>query len=779
MTRSNKNAGEGRNALIASAVAAAVASWTASAAAQDQAAGASQNARVLGPVRVGGEAVDGYKVDSPSSPKQTAPLLDTPQTISVISQPVIREQGARNLTDVLRNTPGISFNAGENGFSSSTNNFSLRGLDTSGSIFIDDARDSGSYSRDIFNIERVEVVKGAAADNGRGSAAGYINLVTKTPSLENFIAGEVQVGFDEYGSKARKRATADANYVVGDTTAVRLNLLLEDSGVAGRKLARKESWGVAPSLSYGLGTDFRFTAAYEHVENDDRPDWGVPGPVLDGAIIGTHAFNPATAGAKRNRFYGLRSDFDDTQVDSVLARFEYDVADGVTVSNQTRWARIDREARFTVPTGVDEALQATTQTQAYDRLNKSLSNLTNLSAVVDTGPIRHTVSAGFEYTKEQSDARRFGTVNTVPTDVFNPDPARAWADSGLPPAASETAHIDVETIAFYLYDTAEFSEQFEITGGIRAEGYQVDLDSLDLAGQPTGIGHFEDSQFALNGKIGVVYKPAPNGSVYVSFGTSTLPPGSYLSNPDISRTGDNVFPGFVAGAKAVRSYNYEAGLKWAFFDDRLLTTAALFHTEKKRMPILGLDDDEVSLDLDPYLKGYGKQVVQGLEVGVTGQITDAWNVFGGFVIMDSKRKHSDYLDRVLYNGRPGDRGNDPTISVQGDRLAFTPNFTANLWTAYRLPIGLTLGGGVRHVGSSFLGRPDDAVRVIPNGRVGKLESYTVVDAMLAYEVTEAVEVRLNVDNVLNEKYAISTNWPGSRALLGPSRAFLVSLGFQL
>lgn len=771
MNTEGRNTGEGWRALMAAAVTVAVASWATAAAAQGTAN--NQNTRVLGPVRVGGEEVtsDGYKVDTGSSPKQTAPILDTPQTISVISQTVIKEQGARNLTDVLRNTPGISFNAGENGFSSSTNNFSLRGFDTTGSIFIDGTRDSGSYTRDIFNIDRVEVIKGAAADNGRGGPSGYINLVTKTPTLENFINGEVQFGFDEYGSKARKRATADANYAVTDNTAVRLNVMLEDSGVPGRKVSDKESWGVAPSLSYGLGTDFRFIASYEHVEHDELPNWGVPGPT----IKGMYNYNPDTAGVKRNRFYGLASDFDDTETDALLARFEYDLTDNITVSNQTRWARVERDARFTVPTGVTADLEATTQTQAYARLNKSLTNITNLSAKLGEGGIQHTISAGVEVTKEKSNADRIGNVNPVPTDLFNPDPGRAV---GAFPEPSQINRIEVDTLAFYFYDTIEFSEQFEITAGVRAEDYDVEMDSQDILGNPIDIGHFEDSKFSWGGKIGLVYKPVKDGSLYASYSTSILPLGSYLSNPDISRTGENAFPGFVPGAKPIRSHNYEVGVKWSFFDERLLTTAALFRSEKHHAPFMGLDDDEVGT-ASASLKGYGKQIAQGLEVGVTGQITEEWNIFGGFVVMDTKRKHSDYLDHVHYNFNPGDRDNDPTVSLRGDRLAFTPNFTANLWTTYDLPFGVTLGGGVRHVGSAFLGRPDDAVRIIPNGRFGKLPSYTLVDAMVAYDITDAVEVRLNVDNIFNEKYAVSTNWPNTRALLGPSRTFLISLDFAL
>src|SRR5690606_11622315 len=148
---------------------------------------------------------------------------------------------AQNLTDVLRNTPGISFNAGENGFASDTNNFSLRGFDTTGSIFIDGVRDSGNYARDVFNLEQVEVAKGPAADNGRGGLGGYVNLVSKTPQLDDFTRGTASYGTDSHDSDDRLRGSFDLNRRLGAGTAVRVNVLAKDGGVAGRAEAESEA----------------------------------------------------------------------------------------------------------------------------------------------------------------------------------------------------------------------------------------------------------------------------------------------------------------------------------------------------------------------------------------------------------------------------------------------------------------------------------------------------------------------------------------------------------
>lgn len=740
-------------------------------AAPAQAQGESEQRR-LGGVTVTDTAIDdSYNRSEIPSPKATAPLLDTPQTINVISQELIRDRGARTLAEVLRNTPGISFDAGENGFGTSSNNFTLRGFDTSGSVFVDNARDSGSYARDVFNIETVEVVKGASADNGRGSAGGYININTKKPTLDAFVAGDVSFGFDQYDSKSRKRGSVDINQPLGGTVAVRLNAVIEDSGVPGRELAKNKFWGVAPSIAVGLGTNLRATLSWEHVERDDRADWGVPGAT----IKDTFRYNAATAGAPRDAFYGLASDFDDATSDAVFGRIEYEPFDGLVVSNQTRWSRVKRQARFTAPTGFTAPSTVATATWFYDRTNKSLSNLSAVNAKFDTGGLAHSLAAGVELSWEKSDATRFGGADPAPgsTDLFAPNPNRV---GGAPFAPTQLARADIETFAVFLYDTISIGEQFEISGGIRGEGYKVEINSRTVAGAPTGaFDSFSQSPFTWGGRIGLNWKPAENASIYASFGTSALPPGSYLSNPDISRTGDNAFPGLVAGAKPVRSHNYEIGAKVDLFGGDLSLALAAFRGEKRNVPVVG----RFATSGSNSLQGYQKLIAEGVEFSASGNITEAWNIFGGVLVMDSKRKLSDDMETALSFGNSGDYNVDfPASGLSGDRLAFTPNFSATLWTSYELPFGLTIGGGVQHVGSSYLGRPDDALRVIPNGIFGKLPSYTVVNGLLSYDVTQNINLRLNVDNIFNEKYALTTNWNGSRASLGASRSYLISAGFR-
>jgi catecholate siderophore receptor len=713
-----------------------------------------------------------YTASTASSSKQTAPLLNTPQTVSVIPGAVIQERKATTLTEVLQSTPGISFNSGENGFGTSSANFQLRGFDSSASVFVDGMRDTGVYSRDMFNVDRVEVFKGAAADNGRGGAGGYINIVSKTPVMENFARAEVGIGWDEYDSEMRRRATFDVNQRFG-TTAVRINGMIEDSGVAGRELAEAKAWGFAPTIAFGLGTDTRAIFSYYHLDRNDRPDWGVPGVTIPGTI--QHGLNPVRA--SRDNYYGLRSDSDEATVDSVTARFEHDIAPGTTISNQTRWSRVDRFAQFTLIGAYTPATQTIASSRNYyDRLSTALTNQTDLTTKFWAGGFRHSLTAGIELSREESDANRYAANMLSPpgstsTSIFNPNPDRASFGA---PTLSEVNGITINTIAAYVYDTIDLTRQLQLTGGIRVERYKIGIDSKTAAGASTGaFDGYEQEETSVGGKIGLVYKPVKEGSFYASFGTSGMPPGgAFMSTPDISRTGDNAFPGLALGADPVRLYNYEIGVKWDFFGGRLTTAAALFRTEKHDVPITGRDVGET---VDS-LKGYGKQIVQGLELSIAGNLTERWKMFGGLGLIDSERRHSAYLDEVRRRANPADYGS--ALRTSGDELAFTPHFTASLWSTYKLTDAFTVGGGVQYVGESIVGRPDDALRIIKNGNAGKLPDYFVVNAMASYDVTQNITLRLNVDNVFDELYASSLNWGTTRGALGPPRTYWLSASFK-
>lgn len=720
-----------------------------------------------------------------ASPRSTASVLNTPQTLQVIPVEIIEAQGARNLTDVLMNTPGITFNAGENGFATGLANFGIRGFDASGSIFTDGARDSGSYNRDTFNIEQVEVVKGPSADNGRGTAGGYVNIVTKTPQAGRALDSTLGYGFDEYDSDGRLRWTLDANEQITDTVGLRLNLLVEDGGVATRAVAERNTFGFAPSIAFGIGTPTRFTAAVQHVEQNDIPDWGIPAAALEGTL----RYDPTIdTDAVRDAFYGLSTDFDDVTATSALFRFERDISDVFDLTAQLRWSNTDRTAAFTMPSGYAAAgQQVTTLRTGYARENEALSALVNLGAAFFTGSIQHRGAIGLDVSSEEASARAYATQNNPGTgatiSILNPNPDRAGVFAGTP---TEFSTVSVDTVALYAYDTLTLSPHWQVTGGLRLERYEVRIDSVNAAGTPTAANGLTTEETTFSGRIGAVYKPNALTSYYASYGVSSLPPASFLSNADISRGGDNAFPGYSAGmnspdAGVQQSINYEIGGKWDLMNGALTATAALFRTERQDVAVTGRPTVTAPVEL----LGFGEQSVQGLELGLSGRITPQWSVFAGAVWLDSERSHDAALDLGRCRANPADYGAanaaacNATHAASGDRLAFTPEFSANVWTTYDFDFGLRLGGGVRYVGESFVGRPDDAERIIPNGISGVVPDYWVANALVEYDITPNVAVRLNVDNITDEFYVQSINWSAQRASIGVGRSFLLSLRYRL
>lgn len=717
------------------------------------------------------EVFDSLRV---SSPKFTLPLVDTPQTISVITEKVFSEQGARNLTDVLRNTPGITFEAGENGFVSGTSNFGLRGIDTTGSIFVDGARDSGNYFRDVFNVEQVEVVKGPSADNGRGGAGGYLNISTKSPQYEGFQRLSLGYGWDQYDSRNRPRVALDLNRRIGESTGLRLNALWDDGGMIGRQIAERKSWGLAPSLSLGMGRPTRFTIGYQVVSQNDVPDWGVPAATMEGM----RNYTPVAGGSTyRNRFYGHRGDYDDVMSHALTGRFEHDFSKGIRFRNVTRWSDTDREALYAVPGAFTPAtLSLATQRQAYVRDNRSVSNLSNFEIPFRLGITEHTFTTGVEVTSENSLANRYptngilGNPGSVPLANPNPDrPLPGLTGLGTP---LQVADIGLSTVAGYAYDSIRFGQKWLFSGGLRVERYGVNLDSRTAAGAPQGPAGYNRNDTMLNGKAGLTYKPARNGSIYASYGVSTLPPASFLSNPDISRDGDNAFPGWLSGpnsatAKLQRARNYEVGTKWTAGQNRMIATAALFRTVRTNVAMAGTLNGVANS-----FAGYAQQIIQGAELGITGNITRRWSVVGGLLLMNSERRHGPLVDQARIGANPADYGTRTTTN--GDQLAFNPRTSGNLWTTYEFPIGLTLGGGYRFRSGSYLGRPDNAERIIPNGNAGRLPGYNVVDFMAAHRFNRRFTLRFNMDNVTDAYYPISSNWAGNLVLVGPVRNFRIS-----
>lgn len=678
--------------------------------------------------------VEGQRQPQVSSPKFTEPLRDTPQTVVVIPSEVYTQQGATNLSEALRNTPGITFTAGEGGGASSTagDAFYMRGFDTTNNIFVDGVRDVGAYSRDVFNIEQVEVAKGpAGTDVGRSASSGFINLSTKTPRREEFTTSQLTFGLDDGANGHRQRATLDTNQALADSpvkgTAFRLNAMWQDSDAVGREGAENKSWAIAPSLALGLGTPTRAYFTYQHLEQNNRPDYGLPGALHPGYVS-----TPQPPAVDRSTYYGHNADFDDVTSEAVMARLEHDFSDNLRVSNQTRFSSNQREAVVTTPgTSINSYAPATglltRSRQGNKRDTDILSNLTNLGANLTTGKIEHSISAGAELTRENAYSPSFTSATLTPIPIASPNPAAT--PSGSPVRSGAYTDVGIDTVGLYAFDTVKFNEHIQLNGGLRWDKYDVDYLSVATTGIPTRLTTSKD---ITTYKIGAVYKPLPAGSIYASYAVSQKPPGTDFTLSSTAGNQNN------PDTDPQETTNVELGVKWDFFQGRLSTTAALFKTENDK-----------TIYTDPILGAIpaGRQTVQGLELGASGKITDDWLVFAGF----------SYLDSEIDAG---------TAAQMSFGLPLIAKVSGNVWTTYRIG-KFTLGGGAQYQGEA--NRLQNTA-----GAPVTMPAYWLLNAVASYDVNDHVSLRLNVNNLADEEYTASYNNNGGRFMPGAPRAYLLT-----
>lgn len=715
-------------------------------------------------VRVQGSQ-DGYKADSVSSPKYTAPLVDTPQTITVIKKELLQEQGAASLTDALRNTTGITFQMGENGNTATGDSVFMRGFDTQGSIFVDGIRDLGSVSRDMFNIEQVEVVKGpAGSDIGRGAPTGYINLVSKAPFGENASSGTVS-----FGTASQKRLTADLNRTLDTegSTAVRLNLSGHHGGIAGRDEVLHKGWAFAPSIAFGLGSPTQVTLSYLHVNQRNRPDGGLPTTGLPGYYAAALADRGGSGPkADTSRYYGWSSDHDDVDADMFTAKVEHRAAHGITVSNIARWGRTRQDLVLTAPFSTtliasDLADPSSWQTrvlpQGKFQRNEIMANHTNVRGEHELGGLKHRWSTGVEFAREEQLVRARAAVldasngievvtNGVAAyqayaNLYDPDMGRAFVP--VEPTGAQTEG-RISTAAVYAFDTVSFSPQWELTGGLRFERYAVSYTSIPAltAADQTATtldGHGNE----LTGKLGLVYKPLPNGSVYAAVATSAKPPGSEFTLSETTVNNPDFEP--------QKASTWELGTKWDLLDNRLALTAAVFHTTNR-------NDAVVTDATTGEVSQVGKTKVDGVELGVAGMVTPAWQVSAGV----------SHIETEIVEGS--------TAAQAGAQIRYSPKWTATLWSSYRLPFGLTLGGGARYVGTQA--RQTTNVAATATTNFPEIPAYTVFDAMAAYDLSKNLSLQLNIYNLTDKFYLARVNNAGNRYTLGTPRSALVTASYR-
>jgi catecholate siderophore receptor len=677
------------------------------------------------------------------SPKYSVPLRDIAQTIAVIPRAVMEEQGATTLSEALRNVPGITLQAGEGGGSSNTagDMFNMRGFNASNSLFVDGVRDDGLIARDVFNLEQVEVFLGpTGSDIGRGTAAGYVNMTTKTPHAGNNYSATFSGGTAE-----QSRLSADVNWgrpmnhqgSWASRSAFRLNMLWQDSGVPGRDEVALESRAVAPSLALGVNTPTRVTLGAQIMRQDNLPDYGIPGAAwLEEPLTPTTIQAPAPV--DQSNYYGsIGYDYDKGRQNSYTARIEHDVNRNLTLRNQTRYNQTRRDAVISAVQNVaaynPETNLVTVARQGNERENSVTSNQTSMSARFATAGVRHASNVGIEVTSEEQDAPTLTGLGTrAPVNIFNPNP-RDPVVGYAPAHTGAFSNGDTNTVAFYGFDSIELNDRWQVSGGLRWEHYNTQFVSKDAAGLTTA--ELQGADGLVSGKASVLYRINNAANAYVAYGTSVTPPGNAnftLSAQPNNQNNPNVDP--------QESTNFEIGTKWDFGDGRLSLNGAAFRTKNTNV-IYTVD----ATAIPPIYNQDDGQLVKGVTVGAMGRVTDRWEVFANLGYLNSEQ-HS---QNPLNNGR---------------QLTLTPKWSSSFWTTYRFPLGLSVGGGIRHTDEVWI----NAANTI------KSPAYHLVDALAEYDVNSHLSLRVNIYNLTDELYIRNVNNNGGRYNPGHPRSALVT-----
>ena len=700
-------------------------------------------------VEVKGANENPFRAEYASSAKYTEKLVDTAQTVQVIKKELFEQQGALTLTEALRNTPGVgAFFLGENGNTNTGDAIFMRGFDTSSSIFVDGVRDIGSISRDVFNLEQIEVLKGpAGTDNGRSAPTGSVNLVTKKANLLDAFGAAVTGG-----SGAQKRITADVNRVLNEERgiALRLNVLAQDSDNAGRDVVNNKRWAVAPSVGFGLNGPTRVHVDYLHVDQNNIPDGGVfviglPGYTAPDTTRPRTFLNDAPRVDPKN-FYGSVNDYDDVKADMGTIRIEHDFSPTMKLQNISRYGKTSQDyllsaflvssANLVTPNPADPnswTLARSIRT-GKDQENKVLTNMTTLTSQFDTGSVTHTLVGGLEVTSERQTTWGLTGLGLMPAaNIYNPNPNDAPTQAPNPRRTGAYNEGEVDTQSLYLFDTAKIGANWIINGGVRVDHFRGDYAVVALANNALTNTRFKVGDNLVNGKLSALYKPTANSSVYATVASSKQPPGGNFTVSGNANSAQNPI------YDPQETTTIETGAKVDLLKSKLSLSAALYRTRV---------ENEVEQDpVDNQWYQTGEKQVQGVELGAVGELAPHWLISAGYA----------YMDTSVEAGR--------NITASGSNsLTYTPKHAFNLWTSYDLPWGLRIGGGARF--SDKLARGTDGAVGTP----AYTESYWVFDAMLGYRLNKNIDLRMNVYNVGDEQYVASINKSGYRYTPGTPRS---------
>ena len=749
-------------------------------------------------------------------------VQDTPQAISIITADQLKKQGINTLEGALRNVPGITIAIGEGG-TLSGDQFKIRGFDAKDDVYVDGLRDFGAYTRDSFNYEEVQVLKGpSGAMFGRGTTGGAINTISKQPKLEDFANIDAYAGNGDY-----YRALADINHKLSDTSAVRVTLMGNNTGVVDRDDIYSRRWGAAVTAGFGLGTDTKLTISLLHQHDHQRPDYGVIIVQPPGSIVAL----PATeynVGVERSSFLGYKNDVDRSDTDMLTVRFSHKVNDKISVTSDTRYAIYSRYFQYST---LDQCLAPCTAnlfdgnpaTEAnggnggqgpYDMDAWGLQNISTARFDYDVGSLKNQLLAGVDLSRQENDKLifayalppGFATRQAIPRPIVNPNPnfpagysvLRAFPGQNINCAgagncttvvngvtvftntvgtAVEQSNGSSTDAGIFLTDRLWFTDTLSVIGSYRLDRYTADLSSTFFNNTTSNL---KVKPNLKSPRASIVWEPDADQTYYLSWGKSQTPQGTSIVG--------------AAAALAVTTKDLapeeaeikEIGAKLLIPHTKLMFTAAAFDIKKDN-----------ALQTDPatgFLQAQSgeKQEVKGFEVGLMGKITDAWTISTGYTYLDDQIKESFANCAVPTStaGTPtgivcpvGVTVASPVLNTVavGQQVTFVPKHSATFFTTYDFSNwvdGLSVGGDVTYQSKLYLGYTARSVSFADRSTLTPLKLAEAPENVTidAYVSLKRGPYRFAINGYNLADRLNYTQTFGTRATPAPGRTIIFSVG---
>jgi catecholate siderophore receptor len=646
-----------------------------------------------------------YQSGITSVGKMPVPAKDIPQSLTVVNEKLMHDQGKDSFKSALENVIGITFEAGEGGRVG--DNIRLRGFSAAGDIYTDGMRDIAQYNRDNFNTERVEVLRGAASMLfGRGSTGGIINQVSKQPRL--ITEHEVNATI---GTKGYQRYQGDFNFKLDDDSAFRINAMATDGDGRGENAsASTHRRGLAMDYRFGIGTANEFEISYYHLHYNDKPDWGFAW------------FNDRPAPGPTNKYwYGLNTDFQNDKADAVTLSHTHRWADGSSLKTTLRDGYYSRTLRAT------QASFAAGTTLANLNANTVVSRGNTSAGNAKAGNEHHTflqtdyltttqwfgrknsLLIGAEYAVENSDRSSYPFLNVAKPSTTVGNPISTGIGGNLTQALATA--FKATTLGLYAQDTIDIAPYWKLVGGLRVDNFRGNYERSGSA--PPNNTPLSRSDNLLSKRLGVMFQPTDEVSYYAAYGTSFNTSGDlYQFDPQSANTAPE------------SSRNMEIGAKWELFGGDLSLRTALARTEKYNERNTDIDTNSNSFLLS------GKRHTDALEFEIAGRITPQWDVFAGIGFLKAR------IDQSGSNAAgQAEVGQNPGLS---------PSRQANLFTTYRIGDKWRIGGGFTATSTN---KPANSVT-----STNRAPGYVKADALVEYRISEGNTLKLNIDNIFDKVY---------------------------